>query len=180
MFFDNAFVLKTEPAGIALATRTGKDIPNEIIPNPDQAELAKLDLFERRYGKSWEKRKPHIGGYNCAGHVWASRRTSILDENAIRLILKEDGYRVFRDYKTAMVGDLVLYWEHRIDGVISWLHIGVICEWRRTLTIGAKHPWVLSKFGSGTGEWLHRYDDVPYNKPGWEANLIIEFCSDRP
>jgi hypothetical protein len=39
-------------------------------------------------------------------------------------------------------------------------------------------PWVISKWGATSGEWLHRHDDVPYDKQGF--NLRIEFRTDRP
>jgi hypothetical protein len=70
-----------------LTTRAGNDIPNEVIPEPDPMEYAKQVRFLKKYGKNWQFRRAPGGGYNCAGHVWGSRKTSILEEGAARQIL---------------------------------------------------------------------------------------------
>lgn len=181
MCFDLAAQLGTPPRRIPLATRRGTDIPNEVAPEPDAPTRAKHDAFGRRYGRGWEPRKPHVGGYNCAGHVWASRRTSIYEESAVRMILNEDGYRRLVGFGDAAVGDLVIYWHRPRGGTELWLHVAVVCELRPLFSeSGNRRPWVLSKFGDTTGEWLHRFDDFPYDQPGMGLDLVIEFYTDRP
>ena len=76
-----------------------------------------------------------------------------------------------------MQGDLVLYWGRPGTGAETFLHVGMVCEIRPGPGSVRIH-WALSKWGSNTGEWLHRYDDVPYDKQGYD--LRIEFRTDRP
>ncbi len=126
-------------------------------------------------------------GYNCAGHVWASRRTVILAGEAdavIHMILADDGYRLLPLEEGAIQGDLVLYWNVTTGGRRTWLHVGVMSELRENQRaaddvpgiVDGRIPWVLSKWNHCTGEWLHRYNDVPYKTDG----LLIEFWTDRP
>jgi hypothetical protein len=176
MLFQGAKLLGSPRNDLPLATRKGNDIPNEIIPPPDEAECRKLDAFIKQYGAQWEQRKPHMGVYNCAGHVWASRRTAILDEDAVWLILRDDGYRVLRTGESPMQGDLVLYWHRPASGKDLWLHVGMVCEIRILGTV--RIPWIISKWGATAGEWLHRCDDVPYDKQGFTTR--VEFRTDRP
>jgi len=177
MLFEGAKLLGSARRQLPLTTREGRDILNEIIPEPDALERWKLDNFVRLYGARWEPRKPHLGVYNCAGHVWASRRTAILEESAVRLILADDGYRVLGEGESVVQGDLVLYWGQPSGGVETFLHVGMVCEIRPGPG-SVRIPWVLSKFGSTTGEWFHHFDNVPYEKQGYE--LRIEFRTDRP
>jgi hypothetical protein len=176
MLFQGAKLLGSPRNELPLATRKGNNIPNEVIPDPDAAERRRLDYFVKQHGSQWEPRKPHAGGYNCAGHVWASRRRAILDEGTVWLILNDDGYRPLRNNEVAMQSDLVLYWHRPVSGPETWLHVGMVCEIRILGTV--RIPWVVSKWGATTGEWLHRYDDVPYDKQGF--TLRIEFRTDRP
>jgi hypothetical protein len=162
---------------LPLATRLGNDIANEIIPEPDDLERWKLDHFVKLHGARWEPRKPHGGVCNCAGHVWASRRTAILDEEAVRLILGDDGYRAFASVEDVVQGDLVLYWGKVGEAQETFLHVGMVCEIRPGPG-SVRFPWVLSKWGATCGEWLHRYDDVPYARQGFSPR--IEFRTDRP
>jgi hypothetical protein len=162
-----------------------RHIPNEILPEPQESERRKLDLLHTLYGARWEARKPHTSGYNCAGHVWASRRTSILEESAIQMILGDDGCRTLRPGESVVQGDLVLYWNRTTGGQESWLHVGVVSELRREIMTdadmpviqsGGRVPWILSKWSVFHGEWLHRYNDAPYK---WDG-VRIEFWTDRP
>jgi hypothetical protein len=175
--FGGAVLLGSAIRSIRLDTRLGTAIANEVIPPPDQAECFRCDLFVKKHGAQWRLRKPHCGGYNCAGHVWASRRTAILDEEAIRLIITEDGYRVLPSPGAAVPGDIVVYWGTTVVGAETWLHVARVCEVKQgpgQLLI----PWVVSKWGSTIGEWMHRFDDVPYEDFGYA--LRIEFLTDRP
>ena len=130
MLFQGANILGSPPTKLPLATRKGNRIANEVIPDPDDAERHQADLFIKLFGKQWERRKPHLGVYNCAGHVWASRRTAILDEETIRLILTDDRYRRLRNDEQPLPGDLVLYWHAPLAGKPMWLHVGMVCAIR--------------------------------------------------
>jgi hypothetical protein len=176
MLFHGARILGSAPTELLLATRKGNRIPNEVILDPDETERRRVDLFVKLFGQNWELRKPHLGVYNCAGHVWASRRTGILDEEAIQLILADDGYRLLPQDQTPLPGDLVLYWHVPTDRKAMWLHVGCVCDIR--ILGKVRIPWILSKWGATTGEWLHRFDDVPYEKQGF--TMRIEFWTDRP
>ena len=185
MLFDGAGVLVSKPKGLGLDTRAGRPILNEILPEPQESERRKLDLLHTLHGARWEARKPHTSGYNCAGHVWASRRTSILEESAIQLIFADDGYRTLRPGESVVQGDLVLYWNRTTGGQESWMHVGVVSELRREIVTdadmpvvqsGGRVPWILSKWSVFHGEWLHRYNDAPYK---WDG-VRIEFWTDRP
>lgn len=127
MLFEGAKLLGTTLRRLALATRLGNDIANEIIPEPDDLERWKLDHFVKLYGARWELRKPHGGVYNCAGHAWASRRTAVLDEDAVRLILGDDGYRSFASVEDVVQGDLVVYWGKVGESLETFLHVGMVC-----------------------------------------------------
>jgi hypothetical protein len=176
VLFQGAKIVGSSPTELPLATRKGNRIPNEVIPDPDDAERHKADLFVKLFGKHWEPRKPHLGVYNCAGHVWASRRTAILDEEAVRLILVDDSYRRVGNDELVLPGDLALYWHVPTGAKGTWLHVGMVCDIR--ILGKTRIPWVLSKWGTTTGEWLHRFDDVPYDKQGFTQQ--IEFWTDRP
>lgn len=179
MLFEGAVLLGSNPNELPLATRTKIKIENEIIPEPDAAELLRLSLFAKDNGSHWEPRKPHQGGYNCAGHVFASRRTAILAEKTVLMVLKEDGYRSLGKGEKPMQGDIVLYWGRPSGGTIGWLHVGMLCEFRFGEGSKVGIPWVISKFGSTCGEWLHRLDDVPYEKMGY-IDVKSEYRTDRP
>jgi len=76
----------------------------------------------------------------------------------------------------SLPGDLALYWHVPTAGNPTWLHVGMVCEIR--ILGKVRLPWILSKWGATTGEWLHRFDDVPYEKQGFTQR--IEFWTDRP
>jgi hypothetical protein len=176
MRFDGAILLGSAKIELRLDTRQGNPIPNVVIPPPEQEEFRKAGLFVTLHGRDWAPRKPHLAVYNCAGHVWASRRTAILDEDAVRMILEDDNYRVLRENEGVAPGDLVLYWGKAGADAETFLHVGMICEIRAALG-SVRIPWVLSKWGSTIGEYLHRWDDVPYTKFGY--TLRIEIRTDR-
>jgi hypothetical protein len=64
-----------------------------------------------------------------------------------------------------------------LDVVCEVQHVGMVCEVRAAVGL-VRIPWVLSKWGSTIGEYLHRWDDVPYAKFGY--TLRIEIRTDRP
>jgi hypothetical protein len=159
---------------------------NEISADPTDADMRRFDQLLQRFAGRWEVRKPPTGGYNCAGHVFANRRTAIFGEDGgpsfeevIAEVLKRDGYRQFahghRD--PAHVGDVVLYWMPDVSRR-TLMHMGVVGEVRKMIGVGATigDPYVLSKWDRGSGECLHHFRHVPYD----EGDYTVEFWTDRP
>ena len=139
-------------------------------------ERRRYRLFLDKFGQNWRERKAATGVYNCAGHVWASRRTSILADNAWRTLLREDDYRLLSDEESPVAGDLALYVDAK-DG--QYLHVGMILEMNEGIASESpKIPKILSKCNSALGEVIHHERDVPYDKQGISAR--IEYWTDRP
>ncbi len=159
--------------GIALQTRKGQDISNslgaDLTEQHDRCYRAILD----RHGQNWLLRRPPHGGYNCAGHVWASRRTCIYEEEAWRMILLDDG---FRETDTPVPDDLAIY----VDKVQGILHIARVVELREGVTPESRRiPWVVSKWGLAGGEACHSVYDHPCSiEDGFL--VAIEYMTDRP
>lgn len=152
---------------IALETRARSPILNEQAPEPDGRLLAVFRLLVSRHPQ-WAVRKPASGLYNCSGHVWASRRTAVYDQEAIDVILRDDGYTQIDD---PAVGDLAIYASEAGD----FLHVGEVVELRR-LTSGDEVlpgiPYILSKMSDSAGEILHHYRDVP-------DGFVVAFWTER-
>jgi hypothetical protein len=181
--FDN--LLLSQPARqLALQAANGHVIANTVLPATTVADARKFELLvdaARRRGHPWEVRKPATGGYNCAGHVFATRRTAIFEgkegepfEAHVRLILTWDGYRLTEQ---PLPGDVVLYWMDRQRTEL--LHVAVVCEVRRLHGgIGAGAPHVLSKWDGGSGECLHHVRHVPSATFG--EDFDVQYWTDRP
>jgi hypothetical protein len=159
----------TPEESIVVQTRLGKPVANAKAPDPsDQCRR----VFERLVHRhpAWLVRRTPTGIYNCAGHVWASRRTAIYEQEAWEQVLREDGYRQRQGFEHPTVGDLVIY---RDGPSQSLLHVGQIVELRR-LEVGQEQaqgviPWVLSKLGPTSGEVLHHFQQAPYEQ--FEASI---------
>ena len=93
--FEELKLLGPTESSIVVQTRKGTPIENLVELEPGEPEGRRYQLLLQRFGQSWKERKPACGVYNCAGHVWASRRTSVLKSEAWQTILEEDGYRPF-------------------------------------------------------------------------------------
>ena len=108
------------PRSIALATRTGREVPNVQDPDLPPHQVARcLESCKRRFPRAELRRLP-TGCYNCHGLTFASRRTQILDPGAIVDIIGDDGYRRIR-LGAVMQGDLAVYYDGR-----EITHTGVI------------------------------------------------------
>jgi len=174
--FEELRLLGSTEKSIVVQTRMGTSVENLVELDPGETGRRRYDLLLERFGANWWQRKPATGVYNCAGHVWASRRTSILKLVCWQTILEEDGYRSLQDAETPVTGDLVLYADEEAG---EYLHVGMIMEMREGISRDApKIPWVLSKWNSTSGEVMHHVHDVPYGRQ--EMRTKIEYWTDRP
>ena len=174
--FEELRLLGSTEQSIVVQTRKGTNVKNVIELDPGDRELRVYDLLLRKSGGNWVRRKPPTGVYNCAGHVWASRRTSILEEDQWRLSLAEDGYRRLSEAEAPAPDDLVLYVDADSNG---FLHVARILELRSGIGSDS-HPlaWVLSKRDSISGEAMHFDHDVSHLHQGFRVRT--EYWTDRP
>jgi len=173
MFTIPLLIGTSDQKSIVLQTRAGNPIPNSQSLDPDEQTIS---AFRRMRAKhlSWEIRKDPCGIYNCAGHVWASRRTSIYETELYEQILREDGYRVLVEGEATFQGDIAIY---RIKGEKAILHVGVITElrWIGDNVNAQPIEFVLSKLND-LGEVVHHYNDMVLNDIPFE----VKFWTDRP
>lgn len=161
-----------EPNHIIVQTRRSRDVANQVGAELTDEHIRRYDQVLKTYGKYWRQRKPAISGYNCAGHVWANRRTCIYEDSEWTKILEDDGYR-----KTAhpMPDDVVLY----ADRQYGMLHVGRVVELREGVTPQSPRiPWVVSKWNDWAGEAIHSVVDAPFSAQGFD--VAIEYWTDRP
>ncbi len=160
----------SQPQGITLVTSKGNPIANH-----QGAEVAagKIQAFEDMCRQNQWIFRRHAGGlYNCAGLIWASRRTGISQTEDWRRILTDDGYR---QTSRPQLDDLVLY---RDDDDNTYLHVARIVSFKPGLTEESpKLPVVLSKWGHDLGECFHLARD--HGMTG-TYNVSEEFWTERP
>ena len=163
---------------ITLQTRLAFPIPNEQALEPDSQLVRMFQGLLAKHPR-WTVRKAPCGVYNCAGHVWASRRTAVYGEEWYKKILQDDGYRLLTDPEASPShGDLAIY--QTADSAGKFLHVGMVTHLEEILvqsgaSVSSKWPWVLSKWNSA-GEVLHHFADVPFDNGTWEGR----FWTDRP
>lgn len=143
----------SEKNSIAMETRLGNPIENEIAPTPSDKNIQKDQILYEKNISKWIRRIQSIGGYNCLGHVWASRRTSIYSESARKVIFSDDGYKELLLASNPFPGDLVVY-EDKDSG--CFLHIG------RVMNVSEAKIRILSKWDDSSGEYLHSPTDAPF------------------
>ena len=163
---------------IVVETRKGRRISNEIAPEPGSREREIYrQALKTHVGPVWHERKSATGGYNCAGHVWASRRTALYSSAEWRLILEDDGYAMLPGSESAVFGDLALY--IRQDNNEIW-HVAQFIGLRPLLTGGSNEPWLLSKLNDRSGEVMHFacFLSTYYKTLGYETR--VEYWTDRP
>ncbi len=171
--FDDLYLFGMEERSIVVQTHKGTALANVIEVDAGPAHRRKYRRWSEIHGRQWQTRKPVTGIYNCAGHVWASRRTSLTDPRQWRTILKEDG---FVKIDTPVADDIVLYVDEDNNEII---HVARVVELREGFTPESeKYPWVVSKWGPISGEAMHFVHDVPYEKDGYRFR--IEYWTDRP
>lgn len=141
-------------ASIPLATRLGNWIPNERRREhpPERLKQALAD---------WKAAHPFIqlrsltATYNCAGMVFANRRTVIAIQN-VPPILEDDGFREI-SFTEAALGDIIVYF---IAGGLEHAHVGLVARQDNLPVRQESDLTILSQWGAD-GEYLHRPADVP-------------------
>jgi hypothetical protein len=128
------------------------------------------DLCARR--PNWRFRRDSFGLYNCAGLVWASRRTGISKNDDWLRILADDGYHQISEPE---LDDLVLYMDNDDR---TYLHVARIIGFEKGISESSpKIPIVLSKWGHDLGECVHF--DHDHALPN-DYNVTIEYWTERP
>jgi hypothetical protein len=164
MSFGTLIVLGSTERSIVVETHKGRRLENSIALPPGQIEKRKYDLLRSRHPQ-WRQRTAACGVYNCFGHLFASRRTSIRDDTEVEKVLHDDGYRRLTPDERVAAGDIILY-RNREDGRL--LHAGQVCAILRLHSTGSGVIQVLSKWDDACGEDEHAIDDVPYESYGIE------------
>jgi hypothetical protein len=154
---------------IVVQTSKGTSIENAQSAEPDnQQKLVFQAIIEQH--PQWKERKPPCGIYNCFGHVWASRRTSIYESEEIDKILNDDSIRSLHEQELPLPGDVVVYRDQTDAAKI--FHVARIVEIKQIAGIngGVGIPWSLSKLNDSAGEVLHPIDDMhlpPFTTEIW-------------
>ena len=165
--FEILNLLGATKKSIALETKLGNPIENEIAPEPSVRNIKKDEILYKNNANKWARRVQAIGRYNCFGLVWANRRTSIYSESARKLILADDGYREILLMGVPYPDDLIVYEDMDSNCVI---HIG------KVLMVKDSEIKILSKWDDSSGEYIHSPEDSPYRKvfPSLRTYYITE------
>ena len=139
---------------IQLSTRSGKWIHNEKREElSPEVMKAKVDAHKNFVQRANAQLRSISGVYNCVGMVFAARRVHI-DDQYVRMILREDGYRKI-EKADAEDDDIVVY---TLSNKV--IHIGRIFGNTPPDKVGEMDHRVLSKWGED-GEYFHRITDLP-------------------
>lgn len=163
---------------IVVQTRRGYSLENFVAPKPDQQASNFFQLLVKEHGKNWRQRiNQAVGVYNCAGLVWASRRTVLPNPNEWQRIIDDDGYRPLRIGEKPYIGDIAIYRARHNHEII---HIARVCAIQK---LDVPHhvasegtPWALSKWDLKSGESYHAVADVYLN--GGEP-FDLSYVTDR-
>lgn len=146
---------QNDKRSIRLATACDNWIRNARAPDRDpQALRAARQIMVESYGVQV---RALSAKYNCYGLVFATRRTHVLFEEDVAMILKDDQYRLVERRSDVQEGDVVLYRKGE-GGPIT--HAGLVARIDRDIAKGEVAIFVVSQFGHD-GEYLHREDRVP-------------------
>jgi hypothetical protein len=175
--FEEVALLGNSERRIALETKTGKPIPNLVEVEPGQREIDIFRRYVEKNGAHWQPRKSATGVYNCAGMVWACRRTSILEPSVWEEIIREDGYRWLQDGERPKPGDIAVY---VLRDPVELYHVARVAFFETVAASGQSIPWVISKWNSTSGESVHRVHDVPFGKKhDAGVEYAIKYVTDR-
>ncbi len=141
-------------APLKLQTRLGRDILN--IPEKNVSEFVRnqFRLLDKKHLKA-QRKTQCLPFFNCHGLTFASRRTWIIDTEALFRILEDDGYVEILDENNVAPGDVLIYYGE--NGDIT--HSAVIVTAPREELL--KIPRVISKWGAYS-EVVHYANDCPY------------------
>src|SRR5690606_3266615 len=106
---------------------------------------------EQTFQSWWDRVRGPVSGYNCFGHVFASRRTSLVEPD-VDAILAEDGFGRVNDGEEA-VDDVVVY-----SDTCGPTHVArvVRVEMHNIVQNSASPiPFVVSKLDDVSGEYVH-------------------------
>lgn len=161
-------------AGIIVQTHKGTSLENYVASEASVQCRKRFEVLCSTHGKNWERRKDACGRYNCAGMIWACRRTALPNPEEWKLILDEDDYRPLRENELCVIGDIVVYFD---AGSSEILHIARICQLKQLHDangnkLGTPIPLALSKWDASSGECIHAIPDVFLNG-GEVFNVII-------
>jgi hypothetical protein len=141
---------------IGLETSKGRPVANRQV-------LETVISGSERWGASSTKslsghilRRGPSNIYNCHGLTFASRRTGIESDEAIKMILEDDDFRRI-DAKASLPGDIVLYRDS--SGDVQ--HSGILLQSGEDDSF---NPKVLSKLGKWE-EVIHHLKDCEYYEP---------------
>ena len=121
--FEIARFAGTTGRRIVVQTHRGTELENYVAPDVT-TQSANLYVARRKQHPGWVQRKPATGVYNCAGMVWASRRTTLPEPSDWRTVLQDDNYRPLQGGELPRVGDVVLY--IRKGTAPEVLHVAVV------------------------------------------------------
>ncbi len=182
--FEELRILGPSEEGITIHTRKKRAIKNDIALPPTSKHRRDYAHMQSMYGSAiprWENRKPACGVYNCFGLLFASRRTSIREDEEIAAILADDDYRKLMKAEKIWIGDVVLYRSENN----TLLHAGLIVrvEENKLAEIDgapiARQVYVLSKWNDSFGEDIHLIDRVPYINERQYGKFTVEIWTDR-
>lgn len=157
--FDQQKLIGQNRRMLRLDTRTGQPIENEVAVPPTKQSLVNERILATKFGANWEKRIGPCGIYNCAGLVWASRRTAIYEDAEWDKIYQDDDYRELKGSELPMPGDLAIY----LQSEVGYIHVGQVLSLDPGFSpTGTPIPKILSKWSDVSGEYLHYPRDVPF------------------
>jgi hypothetical protein len=158
---------KNDPRALKLWTTENQHFIENERPEQERSPESMLAAYEFACKVSPEIKCRSLSSmYNCAGMIFAFRRTRI-EDNQFEMILRDDGYRVVPREKV-YVGDVVVY---KKSGIPQ--HVGLVHSKEAKLDPPELKIWVHSQWGID-GEYIHPLLDVP---PGYGQE--VEFWSDR-
>ncbi len=146
----------SDQMALKLETRKNRWIHNVMQPEtPLMIMQVRIKEMQRQHESCHPVSASTI--YNCHGLVFAARRTSIVDDEDVLMILKDDGYHKLPwDPHQWLPGDIVLY-RDKDERIV---HSGIIVKKLVSLGEDLVEIQVLSAWGE-CGEYIHPLNEVP-------------------
>jgi hypothetical protein len=142
---------------LRLETKLGRQIENQVAPPPSARHVSD---YNRSRNPAWENRRSACGEYNCHGHVFAARRTSIYEDIEVTKILMDDRYRKLGDDERLKPDDILIYvWKEKIIHAARVMEVGKLSNNPDSRTIVKR---ALSKWNDSWGEDFHGVSEVPF------------------